>query len=307
MRQSTTRSAGTVAVALAVTAISACGTQSARDGAGSPTSFLSASPSASASTTLVDLGSDVVAHGMLMQDTPDGPVELCLGGVAESYPPQCGGPTLVGEVDWSTLAPQRANGVTWTEGEVWAIGRFEPAGTAHSGGRLTLTRPLSLTPPAGVTSPTPPPMSFPQLCDDPYADGGSSSGGTDDAQNALMERLTSLDGYVGSWVSDGSSLFNVVVTGDADVARSALRATWKGGLCVEQRDQPTEADAACAQEAVTSVPGLLSAGYDATSGVLDVQVTVLDAPTRDRIVAAVSRWLDADQVRMSSAVQPLTS
>ena len=304
MTRSTTRAAGAVAVAMVVATVSACGTQPADGGAAPRSSPASSSPHPSSSTALVDLGSDVVAHGMLMQDSPNGPVELCLGGVNTSYPPQCGGPTVVGEVDWSTLAPQRANGVTWTEGEVWAVGRFDPA--AGSGGRLTLTRPLSLTPPAGVPSPTPSPARFPQLCDDPYAGGGSSAGGSDDARNALMERLTSLDGYVGSWVSDGSSLFNVVVTGDAAAARSALRTTWKGGLCVEQRDQPTEADAARAQEALTSVPGLLSAGYDATSGLLDVQVTVLDARTHDRVVAAVSRWLHQDEVRMSSAVQPLT-
>jgi hypothetical protein len=29
----------------------------------------------------------------------DGPPELCLGGVAESFPPQCGGPEIAGW-DW---------------------------------------------------------------------------------------------------------------------------------------------------------------------------------------------------------------
>ena len=69
-----------------------------------------------------DDGSDDVAHdppgnttpGVLIGVTPDGPVrtvdlvtvmdtgspELCLGPVAESYPPQCGGPELVGW-DWA--------------------------------------------------------------------------------------------------------------------------------------------------------------------------------------------------------------
>lgn len=44
---------------------------------------------------------------------------LCLGPIAESYPPQCDGPPIVGW-DWSALdGRQTASGVTWGAYAVW--------------------------------------------------------------------------------------------------------------------------------------------------------------------------------------------
>lgn len=262
--------------------------------------------SPSPTNPIVRVGDLVAGQGMLMQRTADGPIELCVGAVAASHPPQCGGPRIVGDVDWETLAPERASGVTWTKGSVWAVGRLDPkAGTS---GTFTLDRPLSLTPPAGVATPaSQAPMAFPQLCDDPYAGGGSKGGGSPEAQNALTERLATLDGYVGSWVSDGSSMFNVLVTGDAAAAHTEIRKVWKGGLCVEQRDVPTEADVRAAQEALgKKSPGLLTTGGDATTGKLNVEVTVLDQATHDQIMETVKPWLEPTDVTITSAFQPLT-
>ncbi|GEP35853.1 hypothetical protein NSZ01_36210 [Nocardioides szechwanensis] len=52
----------------------------------------------------------------LVLDDGDG-VELCLGGAADSLPPQCGGPTLVGW-DWADVDDETyesASGVRWGE------------------------------------------------------------------------------------------------------------------------------------------------------------------------------------------------
>ncbi|WP_404386573.1 hypothetical protein LL946_08370 [Knoellia locipacati] len=298
--------ARTTAVALLVLApVTACG-QAQQPGGGSSTPRTS---TPAPTSTVVDTTDELVASGLLMQDSPTSPVELCVGGVAESYPPQCGGPRLDGDVDWEALRPQRASGVTWTEGAVWVVGRYSPATgrPGSAGGTVTLTRPVSLTPPAGVTLPSESPVTFPQLCDDPYAGGGRRGAGSPEEQAQLSERLTALDGYVGSWVSDGSSMFNVLVTRDAAAARAELRRVWPGGLCVEQRDLPTEADVRAAQDALaTRVPGLLGSGGDAMNGRLDVQVTVLDAPTRDLILTTVRPWLSERDVRIMSAFQPLS-
>lgn len=302
------RSLSVVGLALACTGLMAgCGTATPPSASGpvAPTSTgtTTATP-APDQARVADPGDLLVGSGMLMQRSANGPVELCVGGVAESYPPQCGGPRIVGDVDWDALEPERASGVTWTNDVVWAVGRLDP--DAGESGTFTLERPLSLTPPKGFPLPTPAPVTFPQLCDDPYAGGGRRGGGSPDAQNALGERLTSLDGYIGSWVSDGSSLYNVLVTGDADAAHAALRKVWKGGLCVEQRDLPTEADVRAAQEALgTKVEGLLGSGGDVTQGKLDVHVTVLDSRTRDLVIATVSPWLQPDDVRITSTFQPL--
>ncbi|KGN37610.1 hypothetical protein [Knoellia subterranea] len=269
---------------------------------GCGTADLSPGASSTPAPTVPITGPDdlLVGQGMLMQKVGDGPIELCIGGVAESYPPQCGGPRIVGDVDWDTLKPERASGVTWTNA-IWAVGHFDQ--TANT---FTLDRPLSLTPTAGVTPPTPADMDFPQLCKDPYA-GGRSGAGSPEQQNALTMRLESLDGYIGSWVSDGSSLFNVLVRGDAEAVFAELRTVWPGGLCVEQRDLPTQSDVRAAQDALADMAGgrLLSTGGDVTSGQLEVGVTVLDRATRDAVLEAVEPWLDASQIRFTAALQPL--
>ncbi|NJC21286.1 hypothetical protein BJ994_000362 [Arthrobacter pigmenti] len=74
-----------------------------------------------------------------------GPTLFCLGGVMESYPPQCSGPELIGW-DWSAVEQsQSASGVTW--------GTYAVQGT-WDGSALTVTQPpipLSLyDPPAPV-------------------------------------------------------------------------------------------------------------------------------------------------------------
>jgi len=54
----------------------------------------------------------LVGVGTVLDDG-DGP-ELCLGGVAESLPPQCGGPKVVGW-DWADVEAQGSlAGTTWT-------------------------------------------------------------------------------------------------------------------------------------------------------------------------------------------------
>lgn len=54
---------------------------------------------------------DVIGTGTVLDDG-SGP-QLCLGPVAESYPPQCSGPAIVGW-DWSNVEGwEQASGVTW--------------------------------------------------------------------------------------------------------------------------------------------------------------------------------------------------
>jgi hypothetical protein len=55
---------------------------------------------------------EVVAQATVLQKDGEAP-ELCLGGVAESYPPQCGGPPILGW-DWAAVEQaETAAGVTW--------------------------------------------------------------------------------------------------------------------------------------------------------------------------------------------------
>lgn len=176
-----------------------------------------------------------VTGDVMILGSADAP-ELCLGAIRESYPPQCGGPALKGDFRWEQVEFEEANGVRWTNSTYTVRGHYDP--DDGDSGSFTLTAPPVVAPlvqePAG--------LDFPQLCDDPYADGGDPGAGGEapDGSEALHAAAAELP-VVTMYVSDGSSNFNVLVQGDADEAFRALRAVWKGGLCVQSSDAPTEA------------------------------------------------------------------
>ncbi len=90
--------------------------------------------------------SEVIAQGTVLDDG-SGP-QLCLGAVAESYPPQCSG-IAVDEWSWDGLdGAETASGVTW--GAYAVQGRYD-------GTTLTVTEPpvlLALYDPAPLDDPT---------------------------------------------------------------------------------------------------------------------------------------------------------
>ncbi|PRY54001.1 hypothetical protein BCF74_12615 [Knoellia remsis] len=310
LRPFTTVATTLAAVALAL-GLSACGDAQPADGTAQQPSP-SGSSSVDADSTagpgpaqgqIVQADDLVVAQGSLYQKSSTSPVELCFV-MAQSYPPQCSGPTVVGDIDWDALKPERASGVTWT-GMVWVVGTYDP--DAGEQGTVTLDRAPSLTPPPGAPSdpdPRPSDGAFPQLCEDPYAGGGRKGGGTPEQQAALSQKLESLDGYIGSWVSNGSDLYNVLVTGDAAAAHKELRTVWPGGLCVEQRDAPTQADLTAAQEALTKAGLGITTAPDAQTGRLTVRVTALDQATWDKVLTTVEPWLAPKDLAVTSEFQP---
>jgi hypothetical protein len=75
------------------------------------------------------LPAEVTAVGTVLEK--DGTPMLCLGAIAESYPPQCSGPEIVGW-DWAAVdGEQTASGVTWGSYAVWGD---------WDGTRFTVTR-----------------------------------------------------------------------------------------------------------------------------------------------------------------------
>ncbi len=60
----------------------------------------------------------------MLESTEHGP-QLCLGGIAASLPPQCGGPDIVGW-SWDAVdAEEAANGTTW--GSYRVVGTYTDA------------------------------------------------------------------------------------------------------------------------------------------------------------------------------------
>ena len=83
----------TVAAAVLLTA-TACSSSGGDDVARDP------APDAPTGPPALELPADVRTRGLVtVMDTGEGP-EVCLGAVAESWPPQCGGPEVLGW-DWS--------------------------------------------------------------------------------------------------------------------------------------------------------------------------------------------------------------
>lgn len=272
-------------------------------------------PAATNGSTVTDPDAVLTGQGLLLQKG-DEPTVLCLGAVAESYPPQCSGPGVVG-LDWADVPnTETASGVTW--GEARVVGTYD-------GSTFTLTEPPSEmripVEPDGGTGADP----FPQLCDDPFRGGDEQAVADPEsamaAQEALGQLLESYDGHVGSWVSTDLSdveleaetphvpTYNVLVTGDAEQAHADFREVWPGGLCVEQRDVPTESQVRQAQQAVTEagITGVLSSGGGASDGMLHVGVLLADATTVEAIHTAVEQWLTPEQVDIQGALTPIQS
>jgi hypothetical protein len=161
---------------------------------------------------------EVVGQGTVLQSGEDA-AQLCLGAVAESYPPQCSGVGLAGW-DWSTVEQhETASDVTW--------GTYAVQGT-WDGTTLTVTQPaipLSLYDPMAEV--------------DPHLDE-SNPGPSDEAElTGVQADVDSLDlgGFLSSWVTNGYLFVQVVYDDgtlqefldsrygpDVVVVQSALRA-----------------------------------------------------------------------------------
>ncbi|WP_156222852.1 hypothetical protein [Pseudactinotalea suaedae] len=240
----------------------------------------------------------------ILQASADVPPELCLGGVMESYPPQCGGLELIG-LDWEDVADaETASGVTWGTG--WLVGTYD-----GGAGTFTLTEPASDTPPSGLQTPAPEDVTFPPLCEDPYRGGDETfDPSSPEAAAALEELLTlapQLDGYITLYVSDGSSEHNVLVQGDAEAAHQRLREVWPGWLCVATGTGAAEADVHTAQQALHEELGdrVLGSGGGGTDGIVEVSVVVADEATTQAVLDAVEPWLTPEQVVVTGTLVPV--
>jgi len=122
------------------------------------------------------------------KDASDDLVELCLGPVAESYPPQCGGPAIT-NWDW-----QSVDGMFEQQGDVrW--GTFAVTGT-WDGEAFTVTESI----PAALYDPMPEePPTYP----DPSEDY------TDEELAGFAEDLMEVPGVQGAYGADGHVLLDV--------------------------------------------------------------------------------------------------
>jgi hypothetical protein len=216
-------------------------------------------------------------------DSGGGP-EMCLGAVAESYPPQCGGPALV-DFDWGDVGSEEAGGVTW--------GQYALTGT-YDGTTFTVTDAIPAAlydvmkqPGAGGMDPA---------CDDATTTDPEKA--TPEDMDATLAAASALPTYASSWLSNGT--ISVAVTGDAEAAESTLRETWGGLLCVTVVEK-SDADLNEVNQELQAALGdqLLTSGSSAPDS-LDAQVVYDDG--------SIQEWADATYgdglVRISSSLVP---
>jgi hypothetical protein len=271
--------------------------------------------------TLVGAGYDgrFEVTATVLDDGAAGP-QLCAGGVAESYPPQCGGPPVAGW-DWDTVDHEAASGVRW--------GTFRLVGT-WDGETFTVTEPPQ--PPAApgssgsvsegtdrFTPPCdPPPGGFPVA--DPTRTGEEDFS----AAAAALEQRPDV-GYVAvdqSGAASGATaeptgledvrpsdewVLVVTTTGDLAEAEAAARELWGGPLCVAPATRTGE-ELRAVQAAVTGgesgdglVDDFLSAGVDSRTEQVVVTVLVATRELQDRLDAEFGEGV----VRLVGALQPI--
>lgn len=230
------------------------------------------------------------AHPATVLDDGDGP-ELCMGAILTSYPPQCGGPALIGW-DWEDVAGDFTDemGVRW--GEFVVTGTFDAERDEFTVADVRAATEHDWPQPDGA-----PTDMFATPCLEP---GGGwvvadATRTTVETMDAVFERARSLPGYAAGWVDQSRNpahgdpdtpdieltftdplhtVVNVSVTEDPQGAEAALREVWGGMLCVSEASR-SEAELQAIAEEIRG-DGLLGSNADGLSGVVNVEVVYDD-------------------------------
>ncbi|MCY7401277.1 MAG: hypothetical protein LH477_10000 [Nocardioides sp.] len=274
-----------VSLALSALALSACSTeaemQAVDPAAQEPGS--ADTPSASGEAPAPVPEGAVTTNGLVTVLDPGTGPQLCLGAIAESYPPQCSGLPLE-DFDFGDVGAEEASGVTW--GSYAVTGTFD--GTTFT---ATQSIPAALYDPMAMPTEEPPGPA----CESPTTTDAAKA--TPEAMDATLTAASALPGLAMTWLSGNT--INVAVTEDAAGAEALLRETWGGPLCVVTAER-TEAELnTISQELQAALPTLLTSGSMAADSI-DAQVVFDDG--------SIQAWADETYgeglVQVSSALVP---
>ena len=246
----------------------------------------------------------------VLQSRDHGP-QLCLGMVALSFPPQCGGLPIT-NWRWDQVeGAQSIGGTTW--------GTYKLVGT-YDGTSFTVVH-VDLVPP------TPRPSAAERFKDEPKSPCPQPEGGwtvPDPARRSerfmgpVARAARSQPDFAGLWVSylepmghnvaedPGEFVLNVAFTGDLARHESQLRPRWGGRLCVTRQQRSYRELLRIQRELQGSVGtklGLrvLGTGIDESANAVSLEAVVLDARARDAIDARYG----ADAVQATAALTPI--
>ncbi|NPD03707.1 hypothetical protein HN031_03295 [Nocardioides sp. zg-1308] len=270
---------------LGLAALTACSTEEEMKAVDPAVAEDSASSAPSDAVPTPVPAGEVRTNGLVtVLDAGEGP-QMCLGAVAASYPPQCGGPAVEG-FEWGEVGFEEASGVRW--GSYALTGTFD--GTAFTASDAV---PAALY--DAMAEPEEQPLGA--ACETPGTTDTAKA--TPEDLDATLAAAAALPGYATAWLS--GSTINVAVTEDAASAEAALRETWGGPLCVTTVEK-TDADLNEVNQELQAALGeqLLTSGSFAPDS-LDAQVVFDDG--------SIQEWADttygAGLVRVSSALTPV--
>ena len=240
------------------------------------------------------------ANTTVLDDRTHGPM-LCLSGILESLPPQCGN-VPIANWDWQAVSgEERLSGTTW--GTYHVVGSYD-------GSTFTLT---AVGPYEEDTS-GPTDAGFSSPCPEPAGGwSGLEQATQEDARPAVAYARSQPD-YVTSWVTHlepaeaeyGPVIVNAVFTGDRERHEAEMRKVWGGPLCVVERDVPTADELArIRKEAEASLDDLglqmLWSAGPATEPIIEIGV-VIDVEGNGQ--AALDARYGTGVVRLSPALKP---
>ena len=250
------------------------------------------------------------ATATVLQSRDHGP-ELCLGGVADSFPPLCRG-VPIPNWRWDQVGgEQAAGGTTW--------GTYQLVGT-YDGASFTVIR-----------EELPPPVSQPSAAerfkDEPRPACPEPAGGwevPDPSRRSerYLEPVTwaarAQPDFSGMWLSylepmghnvaedPGEFVLNVAFTGDLARHQAQLRPRWGGRLCVT-RQQRTFRELRRTQDELQGAAGkklglrVLGTGIREDANAVDLQVVVVE----ERARAALDARYGAGAVQATAALTPV--
>jgi hypothetical protein len=274
------------ALVLSAAALSACSTESQMRANDPAASEPSPEPSVDAGEAPAPVPDGPVrTNGLVTVLDPGTGPQLCLGAIAESYPPQCSGPPIV-DFPWGDAGFEEVSGVKW--------GMYAVSGT-FDGTTFTATEAI----PAMLYDPMETPATEPPgpACESPATTDSTKT--TPEAMDATVNAASALPGYATTWLTGNT--INVAVIKDAAGAEAKLRETWGGPLCVTTAEH-TEAELnTISQELQAALPSLLTSGSMAADS-LDVYVVFDDG--------SIQEWVDDTYgdglVTVTSALVPTT-
>ena len=173
-------------------------------------------------------------NATVLESRTHGPM-LCLGGVLESFPPQCGDLRIT-NWDWHAVdGEETAGGTVW--GAYYVVGRYDGETFA-----VTDVGPYEAARSAAETN-----TDFTSPCAAPAGGWTGLEQATQEDARPAHAYAESQPDYVTSWVTHldpsanefGPVIVNAVFTGGGERHEAELRKIWGGPLCVVERDVPT--------------------------------------------------------------------